>query len=66
VRPGLNQEASERGHALTVAATWAPARWFQLTGEAMRIDSRRGQRAQNGLTPRAVETQLLLNARFLY
>jgi hypothetical protein len=66
VRPGLNQEASERGHALTVAATWAPVRWFQLTGEVLRIDSRRAQRSQIYLSPRSVETQLLLNARFLY
>lgn len=66
VKPGGNQEPTERGHALTLAATWAPERWFQLTGEVMRIDSRRAQRNGIGLPPRSVETQLQLNLRFLY
>lgn len=66
VHTGANREPSERGHALTLAATWSPIRWFQLTGEVLRIDSRRAQRNAVGLPPRSVETQLLLNARFLY
>ena len=63
---GASQETSERGHALTVAATWSPARWFQLTGELLRSDSRRAQRNAVYLSPHAVETQFQLNARFLY
>lgn len=63
---GPNPDSSERGYALTAAATWSPERWFQLTGEVIRTDSRRAQRNGIGLAPRAVETQVLLNARFLY
>jgi hypothetical protein len=65
-QPLGNPEASEHGHALTLAATWAPQRWFQLTGELLRVDSRRALRNAIGLPPRAVETQIQLNARFLY
>jgi hypothetical protein len=62
----VGNDMSERGHALTAAATWSPERWLQLTGEILRTDSRRSQRAGLGLPPRAAEIQILLNARFLY
>lgn len=62
----VGTDMSERGYGLTASATWSPERWFQLTGEIIRTDSRRSQRLGYGLAPRSVETQLLLNARFLY
>lgn len=65
-RSPVGADMSERGYGLTAAATWSPERWFQLTGEVLRTDSRRSQRNGIGLPPRAVETQILLNARFLY
>ncbi|MBI1776280.1 MAG: hypothetical protein HYR63_13115 [Proteobacteria bacterium] len=66
-RSGPNNDYTEHGHALTLAVTWGPVRWFKLSGEVLRIDSSRVQRSRElGLPQRSVETQLQLNARFVY
>jgi hypothetical protein len=56
----------EHGHALTVAASWNPVRWFRLTAELIRIDSDRGQRNQAGLPTRAIELQGQLVGRIVF
>jgi hypothetical protein len=61
--PPNNFDLSEHGRAQTVAVAWRPQRWLRLTGELLRLDSYRYQRAQVRLNPQAVETQLQLSAR---
>lgn len=53
----------EHGHAYTVSASWEAWKRLRLTGEAMRVDSFRVQRAFIGESPRQNDIQLQLNAR---
>jgi hypothetical protein len=55
---------SEHGNALTFAVNYLPYDWLRLTAEAIRVDSTRNQRTLAGLSPRAVENQLQLSAKF--
>jgi len=63
---GRRLDLSERGHALTGSLSWKPLRWLRLTGEALRVDSYRGDRVNEGVAPRAVETQYQLAARIFF
>jgi len=56
----------EHGYALTAAGTWAPARWFHLTAEMLRVDSARGERAAAGLPTHAIEVKGQLVARLFF
>lgn len=58
--------AGEHGNAVTAALNWRPNEWLRLTGELLRIDSRRTQRAEVGLPEHAAITQLQLSARLFF
>ncbi len=64
--PASSAGLSEHGNALTLALNWRPLEWLRVTGEALRVDSWREQRLAQGLAPRQVDTQVLLNARVLF
>jgi hypothetical protein len=64
--PTLAQPMSEHGNALTVALNWRPSDRVRVTGEWLRIDSRRDQRTLEGLAARQVEQQLQLSLRLLF
>ena len=55
---------SEHGNALTVAVNYLPYNWLRLTAEAIRVNSTRNQRTQDGLDPHAAENQLQFSAKF--
>ncbi|MCY7355050.1 MAG: hypothetical protein LH470_08255 [Lysobacter sp.] len=55
---------SEHGNAL--ALNWHPQEKIRVTGELLRIDSSRNQRALAGLSPRQVDVQLQLGMRLLF
>ncbi len=59
---------SEHGNALTLALNWRPRQWewLRVTGEVIRIESWRIQRLQEGLAPRAVDTQGQLAVRAFF
>jgi hypothetical protein len=57
---------SERGHALTLALNWRPTDKLRVTGEWLWVDSRRAQRALEGLSAQALDQQLQLNLRLLF
>jgi len=63
-RPNLATNLSEHGNALTFAVNYLPYEWLRITAEAIRVESTRRQRTQDGLNPHAVENQLQLSARF--
>lgn len=63
---GRRLDLSERGHALTAAVNWRPVRWLRLTGEALRLDSYRGDRINDRVAPRQIENQLQLAARIIF
>jgi hypothetical protein len=56
----------EHGNALTVALNWRPVDRVRVTGEWMRIDSRRDQRTLAGLAPRQLDRQVQLSVRLLF
>jgi hypothetical protein len=58
------QNLSEHGNALTFAVNYLPYDWLRVTAEAIRVDSTRNQRKQEGLNPKAVEDQFQLSAKF--
>jgi hypothetical protein len=62
-RPGAGPRGSEQGFAGTVAVTWSPRKWLQLTGELVGIDSVRDQRLLEDRPPRALEGQAQLAVR---
>ena len=62
----LSDPLSEQGHAWTAALNWRPCDRLRITGEWLRIDSRRNQRAAEGLSPRQVEQQLQLSLRWIF
>jgi len=64
--PAFPPRMAEHGSAVTFALNWRPREWLRLTGEALRIDSTRDQRLDSGLAAHQVDTQIQLNARFLY
>jgi hypothetical protein len=55
---------NEDGHALTAAISWTPRDWLRVTGEAIALDSKRGERLLDGLAPAQSQTQFQLSARF--
>jgi hypothetical protein len=63
---GPSRELSENGNALTGAVSWLPRDWIRLTGEVLWIDSRRDERAIEGIDPRQTDVQLQLSARFYF
>ncbi len=63
---GRRLDLSERGHALTAAVNWRPVRWLRLTAEALRVDSYRGDRVNDGVAPRAIENQFQLATRIFF
>ncbi len=62
----LSAPLNEHGHAWTAALNWRPQSWLRVTGEVLRIDSKRNQRRLEGLSPQQVETQLQLSVRLLF
>lgn len=56
----------EHGNALTVALNWRPRDTLRLSGEVLRIDSTRAQRALGGLAPRQLDTQVQLGIRVFF
>jgi hypothetical protein len=54
---------NEDGHALTAALSWTPRDWLRLTGEAIALDSKRGEYILDGLAPAQSQTQFQINAR---
>jgi hypothetical protein len=56
----------EDGHAWTLAMNWRPSDAWRLTGEWLRVDSRRGQRAFQGLPARQREQLLQLSLRYQF
>ena len=63
---GPSPALSENGNALTGAVSWLPRDWIRLTGEVLWIDSRRDERAIEGIDPRQSDVQLQLSARFYF
>lgn len=63
---GPDLRGGEHGNALTAALNWRPRDWLRLTLEALRIDSRRTERAEAGLPVHAIDHQLQLSARLYY
>ena len=63
-RPRPTGNLSEHGNALTFALNYLPYDWLRITAEAIRVDSRRGQRTAERLNPHAIENQIQLSARF--
>jgi len=64
--PAFPPSLSEHGNALTLALNWRPLDWLRLTGEALRVDSVRDQRALLGQAPRQIDNQVQFNARILF
>lgn len=62
----LSAPLSEHGHALTFALNWRPRDWLRVTGEVLRIDSTRNQRALEGLDPHQIDNQAQISARLLF
>lgn len=56
----------EHGNAITAALNWRPRDWLRLTAEVLRIDSVRTQRADVGLSPASMVTQVQLGVRLIY
>jgi hypothetical protein len=56
----------EHGNAVTAALNWRPRGWLRLTAEVLRIDSVRTQRADAGLPPASMVTQVQLGVRLIY
>ena len=63
---GRRLDLSERGHALTAAVNWRPVRWLRLTAEALRVDNYRGDRINDGVSPRQIENQFQLATRIVF
>lgn len=62
----LGSRDNEHGNAVTVAVNWRPRPWLRITGEVLRIDSSRTQRALVGLNESSVDTQVQLSVRVLF
>lgn len=62
----LPDPLSEHGHAFTAALNWRPKDRLRVTGEWLRIDSKRNQRALEGLSPHQIDEQLQLSVRVLF
>lgn len=59
-----NAALSEDGHALTAALSWMPRDWLRVTGEAIALDSKRGEYVLDGLASSQSQVQFQLNTRF--
>jgi hypothetical protein len=62
----LSAPLSEHGNALTIALNWRPVDWMRVTGEWLRVDSRRDQRTLEGLAAHQIDRQVQLSLRLLY
>ena len=62
----LSAPLSEHGNALTIALNWRPVDWMRVTGEWLRVDSRRDQRTLEGLPAHQIDRQVQLSLRLLY
>lgn len=62
----LSDPLDEHGTALTLALNWRPVEWVRVTGEWLRVDSRRDQRLLEGSPARQIDRQFQLNVRLLY
>lgn len=62
----LPRPLSEHGHAWTVALNWRPRPWLRVTGELLRVESKRNQRLLGGLSPHQVDNQFQLSVRLLF
>ena len=51
---------------LTIALNWRPVDWMRVTGEWLRVDSRRDQRSLAGLPPHQIDRQVQLSLRLLF
>jgi hypothetical protein len=56
----------EDGHAWTLALNWRPSEAWRLTGQWLRVDSKRGQRVFEGLPARQREQLLQLSLRYQF
>jgi hypothetical protein len=54
---------SENGYALTGAVTFLPKDWLRLTAELIYLDSKRDERAVEGLDPQQGQTQAQFSVR---
>jgi hypothetical protein len=63
---GYGPDLSEHGWSPVTAVTWKPLDWLRLTAEALVVESWRVERLEEGLSPRALETQLQLGARAFF
>jgi hypothetical protein len=59
----LADPLDEHGNAMTLALNWRPREFLRVTGELLRVDSRRDQRRLEGSSPRQVEVQSQLSLR---
>lgn len=59
----LETPLSEHGNAITAALNWRPRDGLRITGELLRIDSTRDQRALEGLSPRQSGLQAQVGVR---
>jgi len=62
----IDDRVREHGNAITVALNWRPREWLRLTGEGLRVYSRRNQRLEEGLGARQTDNQVQLSARLLF
>ena len=62
----LGSLGSEHGHAITAALNWRPNPHLRLTGEVLRIDSTRSQRALDGEDPQQVDVQVQVGVRVFF
>jgi hypothetical protein len=65
-RTGGGLALSERGHAYTAAVSREITEWMRVTLETLRVNSYRGDRINDGVSPRAVEDQIQLSARLFF
>lgn len=59
-------EQGERGTAVTLAINWRPRDWVRITGEIVRVSSRRRQRVTYGLPLDVSSTQVQFGVRLMY
>lgn len=65
-RASFPSDLNEDGFAVTAALSWLPKKWLRLTTEALVIDDRRDERADEGGKPHQTEAQLQLLARIYF
>ena len=58
-----NPQTDEDGGAFTAALFWNAKDWIRLGGELIVLDSRRLERASEGISPHSIEKQVQIDAR---